>query len=104
MLQPSDRLCRRGPRHASDLQVVPPPHVGTPPRRKESAPAGPGSTFAVEFGRTHIPPGSHTPLVVRSGTRRGGTGMAARPSLVFVLAGALASLGAQFRTQNFLVE
>jgi hypothetical protein len=30
--------------------------------------------------------------------------MAARPSIVLVLAGALASLGAQYRTQNFLVE
>jgi hypothetical protein len=30
--------------------------------------------------------------------------MAARPSIVVVLAGALASLGASYRTQNFLVE
>src|SRR5205807_4751297 len=39
-------------------------------------------------------------------TRRGGTGMAARPSIALVLAGALASLGAgpQIRTQNFVVE
>jgi hypothetical protein len=30
--------------------------------------------------------------------------MAARPSLILVLAGALASLGASFRTQNFVIE
>src|SRR5262249_44277601 len=31
-------------------------------------------------------------------------GMAARPSVMIVLAGALASLGASYRTQNFVVE
>jgi hypothetical protein len=46
-------------------------------------------------------------MVVHVGTRpvfAGGIGMAARPSLVLVLAGALASLGASYQTQNFVVE
>src|SRR5258708_28904844 len=78
-------------------------HISTSLSRKDAAHFRHGSTFAVELERTNR---FEKPLLiaVRSGTNRGGIGMAARLSFALVLLGSLLSMGASYSTPNFVVE
>src|SRR5947209_11874431 len=64
----------------------------------------PGSTFAVDLQRTHPPGACHPFRTFRPRFKRRHSSMAKRHQFAFVLATIFASMGASYRTTNFMVE
>src|SRR5437660_4991036 len=67
-------------------------------------PGQPGSTFAVDLRRTHLLGASHSSRPFSHASSRRHCFMAKRHPLILVLASVLASMGASYRTINFVVE